>query len=37
MIDLVHAGPPMAAAFLASTVEAVEAATIVLAAGVVRA
>ena len=36
MIDLVHAGPPMAAAFLASTVEAVEAATIVLAAGVVR-
>jgi uncharacterized membrane protein len=36
MIDLVHVGPPMAAAFLASTVEAVEAATIVLAAGVVR-
>ena len=36
MIDLVHIGPPMAAAFLASTVEAVEAATIVLAAGVVR-
>jgi uncharacterized membrane protein len=36
MIDLVHVGPPMAAAFLASTVEAVEAATVVLAAGVVR-
>jgi uncharacterized membrane protein len=35
-IHLVHAGPPMAAAFLASTVEAVEAATVVLAAGVVR-
>jgi uncharacterized membrane protein len=34
--DLLHAGPPMAAAFFASTVEAVEAATIVLAAGVVR-
>jgi uncharacterized membrane protein len=36
VIDLVHAGPPMAAAFLASAVEAVEAATIVLAARVVR-
>ncbi len=35
-IDLIHIGPPMAAAFLASTVEAVEAATVVLAAGVVR-
>jgi uncharacterized membrane protein len=36
MIELVHAGAPMATAFLASTVEAVEAATIVLAAGVAR-
>src|SRR5258705_310849 len=36
MIDLIHAGPPMATAFLASSVEAVEAATVVLAAGVVR-
>ena len=36
MIDLVHAGPAMATAFLASSVEAVEAATVVLAAGVVR-
>src|SRR5258706_9423344 len=36
MIDLIHAGPAMATAFFASTVEAVEAATIVLAAGVVR-
>jgi uncharacterized membrane protein len=36
MIDLLHAGPPMAAAFLASSVEAVEAVTVVLAAGVVR-
>jgi uncharacterized membrane protein len=36
MIDWIHAGTPMATAFLASTVEAVEAATVVLAAGVVR-
>jgi uncharacterized membrane protein len=36
MIDLVHAAPAMATAFLASTVEAVEAMTVVLAAGVVR-
>ncbi len=36
MIDLVHAGPAMATAFFASAVEAVEAVTIVLAAGVVR-
>ena len=36
MIDLIHAGPPMATAFPASSVEAVEAATVVLAAGVVR-
>ena len=36
LITLVHIGTPMAAAFLASAVEAVEAATIVLAAGVVR-
>ena len=36
MIDLVHAGPAMATAFLASSVEAVEAATVVLAVGVVR-
>jgi uncharacterized membrane protein len=36
MIDLIHAGPPMATAFFASTVEAVEAMTVVLAAGVVR-
>jgi uncharacterized membrane protein len=36
MIDLIHAGPSMTAAFLASSVEAVEAATVVLAAGVVR-
>jgi len=36
MIDLVHAGPPMATAFFASAVEAVEAVTIVLAAGAVR-
>src|SRR5439155_8632803 len=35
-IDWLHAGPPMAAGFLASAVEAVEAATIVLAAGSVR-
>ncbi len=36
MIDLIHAGPAMATAFFASSVEAVEAATVVLAAGVVR-
>jgi uncharacterized membrane protein len=36
MIDLIHAGPTMATAFFASAVEAVEAATVVLAAGVVR-
>jgi uncharacterized membrane protein len=36
MIDLIHAGPPMATAFFASAVEAVEAVTVVLAAGVVR-
>jgi uncharacterized membrane protein len=36
MIDLIHAGPPMATAFFASSVEAVEAVTVVLAAGVVR-
>src|SRR5258706_160474 len=36
MIDLIHAGPPMATAFLASSVEAVQAATVVLAGGVVR-
>jgi uncharacterized membrane protein len=36
MIDLVHAAPAMATSFLASSVEAVEAATVVLAAGVVR-
>src|SRR5260221_4290365 len=36
MIDLIHAGPAMAPAFLASAVEAVEAATVVLAAGVGR-
>jgi Ca2+/H+ antiporter, TMEM165/GDT1 family len=36
IIDLIHAGPPMATAFFASAVEAVEAMTIVLAAGVVR-
>jgi uncharacterized membrane protein len=35
-IDWLHAGPPMAAGFLASLVEAVEAMTIVLAAGTVR-
>ncbi|HLI67984.1 MAG TPA: hypothetical protein VKU90_16590 [Caulobacteraceae bacterium] len=36
MIDFAHAGPPALAAFLASTVEFVEAATIVLAVGGVR-
>jgi uncharacterized membrane protein len=36
MIDLIHAGPAMATAFFASAVEAVEAATVVLAVGVVR-
>jgi uncharacterized membrane protein len=36
VIDLVHAGPAMATSFFASSVEAVEAATVVLAAGVVR-
>jgi uncharacterized membrane protein len=36
MIDLIHAGPAMATAFFASSVEAVEAVTVVLAAGVVR-
>jgi uncharacterized membrane protein len=35
-IDLIHAGAPMATAFLASSVEAVEAVTVVLAAGLVR-
>ena len=36
ILDLIHAVPPMATAFLASSVEAVEAATVVLAAGLVR-
>ncbi len=36
MLDLIHAGAPMATTFFASAVEAVEAATVVLAAGVVR-
>jgi uncharacterized membrane protein len=36
IVDLIHAGTPMATAFFASAVEAVEAATVVLAAGVVR-
>jgi uncharacterized membrane protein len=36
MVNLIHAGPPMATAFFASAVEAVEAVTVVLAAGVVR-
>src|SRR2546423_3506024 len=35
-IDWLHLAPPMAAGFLASSVEAVEAMTIVLAAGTVR-
>src|ERR1019366_3451649 len=34
--DVIHAGPAMTAAFLASLVEAVEALTIVLAVGTVR-
>ena len=36
MIDWLHAGTPMVAAFLASLVEFVEALTIVLAVGTVR-
>jgi uncharacterized membrane protein len=36
MLDLLHAGPAATAAFFASSVEAVEAATVILAAGVVR-
>jgi uncharacterized membrane protein len=36
MIDWVHAGPSIAAAFLASLVEFIEALTVVLAVGVVR-
>jgi uncharacterized membrane protein len=36
MIDWVHAGPSVAAAFLASLVEFIEALTVVLAVGVVR-
>ncbi len=36
IIDLIHAAAPVATAFFASAVEAVEAATVVLAAGVVR-
>jgi len=36
MIDWIHAGPPVTAAFLGSLVECVEAATIVLAVGTVR-
>ena len=36
VIDLLHAGPAMAAAFLAAAVEAVEAVTVVLAAGIER-
>src|SRR5258706_4136478 len=36
MIDWIHAGPVVAAAFLGATVEAVEALTIVLAVGTVR-
>jgi uncharacterized membrane protein len=35
-LNLIHAGPPLATAFFASAVEAVEAVTVVLAAGVVR-
>ena len=34
--DWLHVGPTMATAFLASTVEAVEAMTVVLAAAIVR-
>ena len=36
MIDWIHAGPSVAAAFIGSSVEAVEALTIVLAVGTVR-
>lgn len=36
MIDWIHAGPSLAAAFIGSSVEAVEALTIVLAVGTVR-
>jgi uncharacterized membrane protein len=36
LIDLIHAGPLMAAAFSACAVEAVEAVTVVLAAGIER-
>jgi len=36
MVDLAHAGPALAASFLASLVECVEALTIVLAVGAVR-
>src|SRR2546429_2412576 len=36
MIDWIHAGPTMTAAFLGSLVECVEAVTIVLAVGTVR-
>src|SRR5882757_6484701 len=36
MIDWVHAGPSVVAAFLASLVEFIEALTVVLAVGVVR-
>jgi uncharacterized membrane protein len=36
MVDWVHAGPSMLAAFLASLVEFVEALTVVLAVGIVR-
>jgi uncharacterized membrane protein len=36
MLDWIHAGPSMTAAFVGSTVEAVEAMTIVLAVGTVR-
>src|ERR1700686_1539011 len=36
MVALIPAGPPMATAFFASAGEAVEAVTVVLAAGVVR-
>ena len=36
MVDWVHAGPSILAAFLASLVEFVEALTVVLAVGIVR-
>ncbi|MDB5865287.1 MAG: hypothetical protein JWO70_3093, partial [Betaproteobacteria bacterium] len=36
MLSWIQGGPQMAAAFLGSSVEAVEAMTIVLAAGIVR-